>query len=126
LPRRGVLRRHLLSALCGSLLAEQQVAYVPGCPKGGLLSGSDNPSYEQLYGKDGDDKIHGLGGGDAILCIGQTCLPQSSTRMAANMRDCYYLCVLGLTDPKIPHTITLRGSVRVSRGQAKRKNEKAP
>jgi hypothetical protein len=28
---------------------------VPGCPKGGLLSGTDGP--DQLNGKDGDDEI---------------------------------------------------------------------
>jgi len=33
---------------------------VPGCPKGGLLLGTDKP--DKLYGGDGDDKIRGLGG----------------------------------------------------------------
>jgi hypothetical protein len=37
---------------------------VPGCPKGGLLSGNDKP--DDLDGKDGDDEIHGLGGEDFI------------------------------------------------------------
>ena len=37
---------------------------VPGCPKGGLLSGTDKKDW--LGGKDGDDEIHGLGGVDAI------------------------------------------------------------
>ena len=37
---------------------------VPGCPKGGLLSGTDKK--DQLGGKDGDDEIHGLGGSDEI------------------------------------------------------------
>ena len=38
---------------------------VPGCPYGGLLSGTDKA--DNLAGKDGDDEIHGLGGVDAIL-----------------------------------------------------------
>jgi hypothetical protein len=33
---------------------------IPGCPKGGLLLGTDKHDY--LYGKDGDDVIRGLGG----------------------------------------------------------------
>ncbi len=37
---------------------------LPGCPKGGLLSGTDKP--DQLDGKDGDDEIRGLGGSDEI------------------------------------------------------------
>jgi hypothetical protein len=37
---------------------------VPGCPKGGLLSGTDN--HDRLGGKDGDDEIRGLGGPDEI------------------------------------------------------------
>jgi RTX calcium-binding nonapeptide repeat (4 copies) len=37
---------------------------VPGCPKGGLLSGTDN--HDRLGGKDGDDEIHGLGGSDEM------------------------------------------------------------
>jgi hypothetical protein len=37
---------------------------VPGCPKGGLLSGTDK--QERLDGKDGDDEIRGLGGVDRI------------------------------------------------------------
>jgi Ca2+-binding RTX toxin-like protein len=38
---------------------------VPGCPKGGLLSGTDKK--DRLGGKYGDDEIHGLGGVDHIL-----------------------------------------------------------
>jgi Ca2+-binding RTX toxin-like protein len=37
---------------------------VPGCPKGGLLSGTDKK--DQLDGKDGDDEIRGLGATDFI------------------------------------------------------------
>jgi len=37
---------------------------VPGCPNGGLLSGTDGP--EILFGKDGDDKMRGLGGYDTV------------------------------------------------------------
>jgi hypothetical protein len=37
---------------------------VPGCPKSGLLSGTDKE--ERLYGMDGDDEIRGLGANDAI------------------------------------------------------------
>jgi hypothetical protein len=37
---------------------------VPGCPKGGLLSGTDKK--DRLGGKDGDDEIHGLGATDFI------------------------------------------------------------
>jgi RTX calcium-binding nonapeptide repeat (4 copies) len=37
---------------------------VPGCPKGGLLSGTDKA--DDLAGEDGDDEIHGLGAGDYI------------------------------------------------------------
>ena len=37
---------------------------VPGCPTGGLLSGTDKP--DDLQGKDGDDKIRGLGDQDAL------------------------------------------------------------
>jgi hypothetical protein len=33
---------------------------LPGCPKGGLILGTDKHDY--LYGKDGDDVIRGLGG----------------------------------------------------------------
>jgi hypothetical protein len=46
---------------------------LPGCPKGGLLSGTNEndgrPADRSpaLYGKDGDDEIHGLGGVDAIM-----------------------------------------------------------
>jgi hypothetical protein len=43
---------------------------VPGCPKGGLLSGTDGsdtpPEGRGLDGKDGDDEIRGLGGSDEI------------------------------------------------------------
>jgi hypothetical protein len=37
---------------------------LPGCPNGGLLSGTDHP--DQLGGKDGDDEIRGLGAEDYI------------------------------------------------------------
>ena len=37
---------------------------VPGCPKGGLLLGTDGP--DNLAGMDGDDKIRGLGDQDAL------------------------------------------------------------
>jgi RTX calcium-binding nonapeptide repeat (4 copies) len=46
---------------------------LPGCPKGGLLSGTNEndgrPADRSpaLYGKDGDDEIHGLGGSDNII-----------------------------------------------------------
>jgi len=35
---------------------------LPGCPKGGLLLGTDGP--DKLFGGDGADKIRGLGGED--------------------------------------------------------------
>jgi Ca2+-binding RTX toxin-like protein len=38
---------------------------VPGCPKGGLLSGADSDDW--LVGKKGADEIHGLGGNDLIV-----------------------------------------------------------
>jgi Ca2+-binding RTX toxin-like protein len=38
---------------------------IPGCPKGGLLSGTDGRDH--LGGKDGDDEIHGLGDKDYLL-----------------------------------------------------------
>jgi hypothetical protein len=38
---------------------------LPGCPKGGLLSGTNEK--DTLYGGEGDDEIHGLGGVDAIF-----------------------------------------------------------
>ena len=38
---------------------------IPGCPNGGLLSGTDE--RDELQGKLGDDEIHGLGGVDAIF-----------------------------------------------------------
>lgn len=38
---------------------------LPGCPKGGLLLGTDKP--DKLAGQEGDDKIRGLGGKDEIL-----------------------------------------------------------
>ena len=37
---------------------------VPGCPKGGLLLGTDKP--DNLAGKEGDDEIRGLGDQDAL------------------------------------------------------------
>ena len=37
---------------------------VPGCPRGGLLSGTDRGDY--LAAKKGDDEIRGLGGSDEI------------------------------------------------------------
>jgi len=36
-----------------------------GCPKGGLLSGTDKP--DKLAGREGDDEIHGLGAKDALI-----------------------------------------------------------
>ena len=38
---------------------------LPGCPKGGLILGTDKRDF--LYGKDGDDVIRGLGGRDDLL-----------------------------------------------------------
>ena len=38
---------------------------LPGCPKGGLLKGTDGP--DSLAGEDGDDEIRGLGGRDDIF-----------------------------------------------------------
>ena len=38
---------------------------VPGCPKGGLLSGTD--SRDKLDGKMGDDEIRGLGAKDELI-----------------------------------------------------------
>jgi Ca2+-binding RTX toxin-like protein len=38
---------------------------VPGCPGGGLLSGTDNT--DRLAGEDGDDEIRGLGAINSIL-----------------------------------------------------------
>ena len=38
---------------------------LPGCPKGGLLKGTDKP--DMLDGKLGDDEIRGLGGSDHYL-----------------------------------------------------------
>jgi hypothetical protein len=41
---------------------------LPGCPKGGLLSGTNaDDNNDGLYGGEGDDEIHGLGGVDAII-----------------------------------------------------------
>jgi hypothetical protein len=37
---------------------------LPGCPKGGLLKGTDKP--DKLGGKDGDDEVRGLGGADDL------------------------------------------------------------
>jgi hypothetical protein len=38
---------------------------LPGCPKGGLLSGTDKP--DELAGEKGDDEVRGLGGSDDII-----------------------------------------------------------
>jgi Ca2+-binding RTX toxin-like protein len=38
---------------------------LPGCPKGGLLLGTDEP--DKLDGREGDDEIRGLGGSDHYL-----------------------------------------------------------
>ena len=38
---------------------------VPGCPKGGPLSGTDKP--DELDGLDGDDEIRGLGAKDSLI-----------------------------------------------------------
>ena len=38
---------------------------IPGCPKGGLLLGTDKQDF--LNGKDGDDVIRALGGNDVIV-----------------------------------------------------------
>ena len=44
---------------------------LPGCPKGGLLLGTDKsdvaPARPSLAGEDGDDEIRGLGGSDEIF-----------------------------------------------------------
>jgi Ca2+-binding RTX toxin-like protein len=37
---------------------------IPGCPKGGLLSGTDK--RDLLNGKDGEDKVRGIGGPDNL------------------------------------------------------------
>jgi RTX calcium-binding nonapeptide repeat (4 copies) len=37
---------------------------VPGCPKGGLLSGTDEP--DKLAGQAGEDEVRGLGGSDEL------------------------------------------------------------
>jgi len=37
---------------------------LPGCPKGGLLLGTDKRDF--LGGRDGEDRVRGLGGSDAI------------------------------------------------------------
>ena len=42
---------------------------LPGCPKGGLLLGTDKP--DMLDGKHGDDEIRGLGGSDPYLDGGE-------------------------------------------------------
>jgi RTX calcium-binding nonapeptide repeat (4 copies) len=46
---------------------------VPGCPKGGLLLGTDGPNtdlnspmQDYLYGGDGDDEVRGLGANDEL------------------------------------------------------------
>jgi hypothetical protein len=38
---------------------------LPGCPKGGLLEGTDGP--DKLFGGDGADKIRGLGAKDDLI-----------------------------------------------------------
>ena len=38
---------------------------LPGCPKGGLLKGTNKP--DKLGGKDGDDEVRGLGGEDQLF-----------------------------------------------------------
>jgi hypothetical protein len=38
---------------------------VPGCPSGGLLSGTDKP--DKLDGQDGEDKLRGLGDKDELM-----------------------------------------------------------
>ena len=38
---------------------------LPGCPKGGLLLGTDKPDL--LAGEKGDDEVRGLGGSDDIM-----------------------------------------------------------
>ena len=37
---------------------------VPGCPNGGLLSGTDG--QDKLYGREGEDEVRGLGGTDEL------------------------------------------------------------
>ena len=37
---------------------------IPGCPTGGVLSGTDKP--DRLAGEDGEDEVHGLGGSDHL------------------------------------------------------------
>jgi len=37
---------------------------LPGCPEGGLLSGTDKP--DKLAGGEGDDEVRGLGGRDRL------------------------------------------------------------
>ena len=41
---------------------------LPGCPKGGLLVGTDKA--DKLDGKDGDDEIRSLGGADGLIIGG--------------------------------------------------------
>jgi hypothetical protein len=41
---------------------------LPGCPKGGLLAGTDKA--DKLDGKDGDDEIRSLGGADGLISGG--------------------------------------------------------
>jgi len=38
---------------------------VPGCPKGGLLSGTDK--QDKLDGQEGEDKVRGLGAADTLM-----------------------------------------------------------
>jgi Ca2+-binding RTX toxin-like protein len=65
-------RRPLLGVLAsarGYLLAVasevRSRSDLPGCPKGGLLSGTDKP--DKLAGRDSDDEIRGLGAKDVLI-----------------------------------------------------------
>jgi hypothetical protein len=48
----------------GQVLVPYITNDVPGCPKGGLLTGTNKPDH--LAGKDGPDEIRGLGGSDQL------------------------------------------------------------
>jgi hypothetical protein len=48
----------------GQVLVPYITNDVPGCPKGGLLTGTNKPDH--LTGKDGPDEIRGLGGSDQL------------------------------------------------------------